>query len=310
MRKQTPETIIQMELPDNNLLLINKERGVTSFQEINRIRKELGVSKTGHAGTLDKDAEGLLLVCTGKATKLLKFLVGLDKTYIAQIHLGIQTTTDDAEGEVYAKSDSSNFSLDVIKHHLEKYCGKIMQRPPNYSAVHINGKRAYQIAKNGENPEIKAREVTIHNIKIIDFASPILTLEISCSSGTYIRSLARDIGIDTGYFAHICGLKRTKIGTFSLKDAFSFEEIKNKTFKAYSPEIIVSNIPTLELKEEFVNYPCCGKPIFFNMLKSCPKNSGYYKLINNDKLTAILIYNGNKLQYDLVYNTENVRIQS
>ena len=115
-----------MELPNNNLLLINKARGVTSFQEINRIRKELGISKNGHAGTLDKDAEGLLLVCTGKATKLLKFLVGLDKTYIAQIHFGIQTTTDDAEGTVCAKSDTSDFSLDVIKEHLknitEKFC--------------------------------------------------------------------------------------------------------------------------------------------------------------------------------------------
>lgn len=309
MRKQTPEIIIQMELQDS-LLLINKERGVTSFQEINRIKKELGVSKTGHAGTLDKDAEGLLLVCTGKATKLLKFLVGLDKTYTAQIHLGIQTTTDDAEGEICAENYSSCFSLDTIKQHLKKYHGKILQRPPNYSAVHINGKRAYQIAKSGENPAIKKREVTIHNIRIIDFAPPILTLEISCSSGTYIRSLARDIGIDTGYFAHICALKRTKIGNFLLENASSFEEIKTKNFKAYSPETIVSNIPTLKLKEESIHYPRNGRPIFLNMLKDSPKISGYYKLMNKDKLAAILIYNGNKLQYDLVYNTENARNQS
>lgn len=299
-----------MELQDSSLLLINKERGITSFQEINRIKKELGVSKTGHAGTLDKDAEGLLLVCTGKATKLLKFLVGLDKTYIAQIHFGIQTTTDDAEGEICAENKAPCFSLDIIKQHLKKYHDKILQRPPNYSAVHINGKRAYQIAKNGENPAIKEREVTIHSIKIMDFTSPILTLEISCSSGTYIRSLARDLGIDTGYFAHICALKRTKIGNFSLENAFSFEEIKNKNFKTYSPETIVSNIPTLKLKEESMHYPCNGRPIFLNMLKSSPKNSGYYKLMNEDKLTAILIYNGNTLQYDLVYNTENAEIQS
>ena len=209
------EIMLQMELTNNNnLLLINKERGVTSFQEINRIRKELNVSKTGHAGTLDKDAEGLLLVCTGKATKLLKFLVGLDKTYIAQLHLGIQTTTDDAEGEIFAKNEEAAFSIDVIKQHLAKYHGKILQRPPNYSAVHINGKRAYQIAKSGEIPNIKEREVTIYDIKILDFTSPILTLEITCSSGTYIRSLARDIGIDTGYLAHICSLKRTKVGNF------------------------------------------------------------------------------------------------
>lgn len=306
---KTPEKIIQMELPDNNLLLINKERGVTSFQEINRIRKKLGVSKTGHAGTLDKDAEGLLLVCTGKATKLLKFLVGLDKTYIAQIHLGIQTTTDDAEGEICAKNDSSYFSLDTIKQHLKKYHGKILQCPPNYSAVHINGKRAYQIARSGENPEIKAREVTIHDIKIIDFSSPVLTLEISCSSGTYIRSIARDIGIDTGYFAHICALKRTKIGNFSLENAFSFYEIENENFKVYPPEIIVSNIPTLELKEDFINCTCNGKPILLDMLKSSPTNPGYYKLMNKNKLAAILTYNGNKLQYDLVYNTGSTGIQ-
>lgn len=293
-----------MELPNNNLLLINKERGFTSFQEINRIRKELGISKNGHAGTLDKDAEGLLLVCTGKATKLLKFLVGLDKTYIAQIHFGIQTTTDDAEGEIFAKNDISDFSLDIIKEHLKKYHGKILQRPPNYSAIHVNGKRAYQIAKNGETPEIKEREVTIHNIKILDFNSPILTLEISCSSGTYIRSLARDIGIDTGYLAHICALKRTKVGDFDLKDAFSFEDIKNKNFKTFSPESIVSNLPIIELKEEFINCPYNGKPISSQMIKNLPEKNGFYRLMNNDKLTAILIYENNKFKYDLVYDNK------
>lgn len=297
------EIMLQMELTNNNnLLLINKERGVTSFQEINRIRKELNVSKTGHAGTLDKDAEGLLLVCTGKATKLLKFLVGLDKTYIAQLHLGIQTTTDDAEGEIFAKNEEAAFSIDVIKQYLPKYHGKILQRPPNYSAVHINGKRAYQIAKSGEIPNIKEREVTIYDIKILNFTSPILTLEITCSSGTYIRSLARDIGIDTGYLAHICSLKRTKVGNFLLEDAFSFNDIKNNNFKTYQPETIVSKLPTLELKNEFINYPYNGKPISTKMLKNIPEKSGYYKLLNEDKLVAILIYDGNKLQYDLVYN--------
>lgn len=290
-----------MELPNNNLLLINKERGITSFQEINRIKKELKISKNGHAGTLDKDAEGLLLVCTGKATKLLKFLVGLDKTYVAQIHLGIQTTTDDAEGDICAKNETSIFSLDVIKQHLENYKGKILQRPPNYSAVHVNGKRAYQIAKGGEVPEIKEREVTIYDIKILDFTSPILTLEISCSSGTYIRSLARDIGIDTGYFAHICALKRTKVGNFSLEDAFSFNDIKNKNFKTFPPEIVVSNLPTLELKDDFINYPYNGKPIHPKMLKQIPDNFGYYKLLNDNKLVAILIYEDNKIKYDFVY---------
>lgn len=290
-----------MELPNNNLLLINKERGITSFQEINRIKKELKISKNGHAGTLDKDAEGLLLVCTGKATKLLKFLVGLDKTYIAQIHLGIQTTTDDAEGEICAKSEISDFSIDIIRKHLEKYIGKILQRPPNYSAIHVNGKRAYQIAKDGKIPEIKEREVTIYDIKILNFTSPILTLEISCSSGTYIRSLARDIGIDTGYFAHICALKRTKVGSFLLENAFSFEDIKNGKFEVYSPEIIVTNLPILELKDNFISYPFNGKPILPKMLKHIPEKNGYYKLLNNNKLIAILIYENNKIQYDLVY---------
>ena len=294
-----------MELPNNNLLLINKARGVTSFQEINRIRKELGISKNGHAGTLDKDAEGLLLVCTGKATKLLKFLVGLDKTYIAQIHFGIQTTTDDAEGTVCAKSDTSDFSLDVITEHLKKYHGKILQRPPNYSAIHVNGKRAYQIAQEGETPEIKEREVTIHNIKILDFTSPILTLEISCSSGTYIRSLARDIGIDTGYLAHICALKRTKVGDFDLQNAFSFEDIKNKSLKVHSPESIVSNLPIIELKDEFINHPYNGKPISLQMVKNPPEKNGFYRLLNNDnKLIAILIYENNRFKYDLVYDSK------
>ncbi len=293
-----------MELTNNNnLLLINKERGVTSFQEINRIRKELNVSKTGHAGTLDKDAEGLLLVCTGKATKLLKFLVGLDKTYIAQLHLGLQTTTDDAEGEICAKNENTVFSIDIIKQQLAKYHGKILQRPPNYSAIHVNGKRAYQIAKNGEIPNIKEREVTIYDIKILNFISPILTLEITCSSGTYIRSLARDIGIDTGYFAHICALKRTKVGNFLLENAFSFNDIKDNNFKSYSPETVVENLPVLELENAFINYPYNGKPISIKMLKKTPTIPGYYKLLNNNKLVAILIYDGNKLQYDLVYNS-------
>ncbi|MCK4796020.1 MAG: tRNA pseudouridine(55) synthase TruB, partial [Spirochaetes bacterium] len=192
---------------NEGIILLDKSSGITSFQAVYRLKKILKIKKIGHSGTLDSNATGLLIIAIGKATKLLKHIIGQPKKYIAEFYFGIQTNTDDVLGTVIKKY-KGKIDLEKIKKFLPEFTGKIKQIPPNFSAVHVNGKRAYKIAIGGEKPDIKAKEIEIKNINLISFISPILKLEIECSSGTYIRSIARDIGIKTEYYAHLCSLRR------------------------------------------------------------------------------------------------------
>jgi tRNA pseudouridine55 synthase len=288
----------------DGILLINKEKNKTSFQIIAELRKILNIKKIGHSGTLDKNATGLLIIGIGRSTKLLKHFTKLPKKYIAEIYFGKQTNTDDANG-IPTKSFNGKIDLNQIKSNLNSFKGKINQIPPDYSAVHIDGKRSYQIAKKNQKPKLKKRIVEVNKLKIISFKNPFLKLDIECSSGTYIRSIARDLGIKTGYYAYLYSLIREKIGVFNLKKADTLKNINSGNFKIISPFKALKDIDSIEINKNYINDIKNGKKIIIdwfkenNIIKNL--NNGYYKLHYKNELLAIIEFNNGNFKYDLVY---------
>lgn len=208
------------------LLLINKPIGITSHDVVYRVRKVTGEKKVGHAGTLDPEASGLLIVGVGReATKKLGWLTtGTKKTYKAEITLGATSTTDDREGQLEHVSDTRP-SRSELATTLSKFSGKITQAPPIYSAIKLNGKKAYDLARKGKKVKLEAREINVHKLKLIGYNYPKVEIECTVSAGTYIRALARDIGISLGTGAFLSALERTRIGDFTLKNATELKDL-------------------------------------------------------------------------------------
>lgn len=212
----------------SGLLLIDKPVGISSFGVIRKIRKILNIRKIGHGGTLDPFASGLMILGVNKGTKLLSQFLHADKTYIGEFYFGATSTTDDPEGEISYTQNVQPFSQGELEKVLPEFIGKILQTPPVYSALKIQGKRSCDRVRSGEDMteemEKKTREVEIYSIKILGFDFPKVTLEVHCGGGTYIRSLARDLGekMDTG--AYLLNLRRTGIGEFTTEEAEKIEE--------------------------------------------------------------------------------------
>ncbi|MFA5318095.1 MAG: tRNA pseudouridine(55) synthase TruB [Patescibacteria group bacterium] len=203
----------------NNLFAVYKPKGPSSNQMLNKIRKLSGTRKVGHAGTLDPLASGVLVVGIGReATKKLRYIMEEEKEYIGTVKLGETSETDDEEG-IKSKVESHKVESHKIKKVIEKFQGKIMQVPPVYSAVKVKGKEAYKRARKGENVEMAPREVEIKEIEILEYKWPYLKIKVVCGSGTYIRSLARDIGERLGVGGYLADLERIRVGDFNKKDA-------------------------------------------------------------------------------------------
>ncbi len=216
------------------LVLIDKEIDWTSFDVVNKLRGSLKTIlnipkiKVGHAGTLDPLATGLVIICTGKATKRIDSFQNLEKEYVAEITLGATTPSYDLETEIDERFPYEHIDITLLEETLKKFTGEITQVPPKYSAKWIDGKRAYVLARQGEEVKLKSSLVTIHEIEIIEFDLPKLIIKVRCSKGTYIRSLAKDIGISLKSGAHLSGLRRTKIGDYHANDAQKISDyIKN-----------------------------------------------------------------------------------
>lgn len=226
-------------MQNKNILLINKPSGPTSHDIVDRVRKITGEKRVGHAGTLDPFAEGLLIVLAGReATKRQSEFMKLDKEYVATLRLGRESDTGDLTGKFQMSNvpclPAGKIQMSKIKEILKLFIGEIDQVPPEYSAIKIKGKKAYELARKGEKVDLKPRKIKIYDIKILEYQWPLLKLKINCSSGTYIRSLARDIGrklkCAAGRSLVPCGaylekLVRTKIGRYSLGSALSLEDI-------------------------------------------------------------------------------------
>jgi tRNA pseudouridine55 synthase len=215
----------------SGILLVDKPQGLTSHDVVSRTRKAAGTRKVGHAGTLDPMATGLLVLGLNSSTRLLTYLVGLDKEYFATIRLGVSTSTDDAEGEVLETgsmgsmiSTGSITDADVAEG-IRKLTGPISQVPSSVSAIKVDGKRAYDRVREGETFELKPRNVTISRFEVLDRRGDELHVRVECSSGTYIRALARDLGADLGVGGHLTALRRTRIGPFTIDNASELEGI-------------------------------------------------------------------------------------
>ncbi|MEE4295134.1 MAG: tRNA pseudouridine(55) synthase TruB [Wenzhouxiangella sp.] len=214
-----------MSSPDSGILLLDKPQGLSSNAALGRAKRVLGLRKAGHTGTLDPMASGLLVLCFGEATKVAGFLLDGDKTYLAEIFLGATTDTDDAEGEVIEHRPVPSMSSAVIEGALDGFRGEIQQAPPMYSALKHHGQRLYALARRGESVERPARPVTIHELLLLDTQPDRMTVQVRCSKGTYIRSLARDLGEKLGCGAHLSALRRTQSGPFALSDAVRLAEL-------------------------------------------------------------------------------------
>jgi tRNA pseudouridine55 synthase len=225
-------------LPKQNIsgvLLLDKPYGLSSNAALQKAKLIFNAAKAGHTGTLDPLATGLLPICFGEATKFSSFLLDANKEYIATIKLGISTTTYDAEGVITATNQVMNSPAEVLKC-INTFLGTITQYPPIYSALKVNGRALYDYARNGEEVTIKSREITIHELELLEFiSSDEFTLRILSSKGTYIRSLAHDIGQKLGCGAHLSGLVRTKTNNFTLQQAKTLNELANS-----DPEDIVN----------------------------------------------------------------------
>jgi tRNA pseudouridine55 synthase len=221
-------------------LLINKPKGITSHDVIYFVRKITTEKKVGHAGTLDPNATGLLIVGVERSsTKKLGWIAkDTKKTYEAEIYLGEERDTDDSEGQIISeKSDFQPPDMTLLKKTLTGFKGKQKQTPPAYSALKIKGKKAYELARKGEKVVLKERDVVIHSIELLQYKYPVLTIRTTVSSGTYIRALARDIGKQLGCGAYLRNLKRTKIGDYNLVDAKDMDELTPNNWKNFAIEI-------------------------------------------------------------------------
>lgn len=221
----------------SGILLTDKPAGPSSFDVVRRVRKALKVRKAGHAGTLDPFATGLLLLCLGEATKLVPFLMPEPKTYRAVAKLGEETDTQDPTGEVTVRSDRLPGPEEIYAA-AARFVGEIEQTPPMYSALHHQGERLYRLARRGETVQVKPRQVTIYELQVEEVALPLVTLTVTCSQGTYIRTLAADLGRALGCGAHLAALRRLAVGPFRVEQALALEAVEERAGEELYSRII------------------------------------------------------------------------
>lgn len=216
------------------VLLVDKPGGMTSFDVVRRVGRVLGTRRAGHCGTLDPMATGLMLVCWGWSTRLVPWLTSDRKRYVARVRLGARTSTDDAEGEVLATAPVPMRDRDELDRDLDAFRGSFSQVPPRVSAVHVDGKRAHALARQGVAFEIAPRDVEVHRLDLLAWEGTELTIDVDVSKGTYIRSIARDLGDALGCGGHLTALRRTHSGIYSVDDAIALDALDESVARARS----------------------------------------------------------------------------
>lgn len=291
----------------SGILPVNKPKGISSFDVIRDIKKmlppELKNEKIGHGGTLDIPAEGVLPILFGEATKAFDFLLASDKIYRAVIQFGALTDTDDADGKVIQTFDKKT-TLDEINAVLPKFTGKIEQFPPKFSALRVNGVRSYELARNDRDVVLKPRTVEIFGLDAGSFnpESQRLNLTVRCSSGTYIRSLARDIGNSLGTGGYIVELLRTKSAGITLEQCHPLPDLNvyNIADKILdlNGALDIPELKLIPLREYITN----GKILTDNLFEVPPVRDGTYKIVRDKKLLSVVERNGGKIKYLRVFN--------
>jgi tRNA pseudouridine55 synthase len=252
----------------DGVFLLDKPLGFSSNQALKKIQWLFNAKKAGHTGTLDPMASGLLPICLGEATKFSHRLLDANKTYIATIQLGITTSTGDQEGEVILEKEVV-FNEAQLEDILKKFIGDITQVPPMYSALKFEGKPLYEYAREGIEIERKSRQIKIYDIKLIKMEESVITIEVLCSKGTYVRTLAEDIGQALGCGAHLKGLERTQTGNFQLSDALSIEALEGMTMASREKELmpidaLLDELLSIQLTETETEAIKKGQSIDFN----------------------------------------------
>ncbi len=250
----------------SGFLNVHKPEGPTSHDVVDRIRRHTGVRRVGHGGTLDPFATGVLVVCLGKATRLAEFLIGSPKEYRAVVELGRSTDTYDRTGQVTAERDPSGVTREQVEAALARFQGKVLQTPPPFSALKRGGVPLYRLARAGQKVQADPREVEIARVDLVAWDPPRLTLEVACSAGTYIRSLAHDLGQALGCGAHLVDLVRLRSGRFRLEEAVPLEAILAAGPEEWQRwllplEVAVEHLPRVDLDAEEVRRLSQGQPI-------------------------------------------------
>ncbi|MEI5673619.1 MULTISPECIES: tRNA pseudouridine(55) synthase TruB [unclassified Nocardioides] len=250
---------------DAGLVVVDKSGGMTSHDVVSRVRRLAGTRKVGHAGTLDPMATGVLVLGVNRATRLLGHLMLTEKGYDATVRLGVATTTDDAEGEVTATAAADHLDEAVVRAAFAEQVGELLQVPTAVSAIKVDGKRAYQRVRDGEQVELKARPVTVHALEVLDHrvVGECLDVDVSlrCSSGTYVRAIARDVGAALGVGGHLTALRRTAVGPYDLGVARTLEELGESFAVLPVADAARAAFPAVELDDEQTRDVRVGRPI-------------------------------------------------
>lgn len=283
----------------DGVLIINKPKGFTSHDVVNILRKALNTKKIGHTGTLDPNATGVLPILIGKATKISKYLIEHNKTYIATISLGEKTDTGDDQGNIIEKDlNFQNISCKQIGDVLKTFIGKQKQIPPIYSAIKINGKKAYEYARKGQTVELEPRNIEIYSIDLIKIENNEITFEVSCSKGTYIRTLCEDIAKKLGTIGYMKELTRTNVNEFKLGNAVTIDEIKENSLivkeKVINIETIFKDKPELKLNDR-------KKELFLNGVRlTFEEPNDIYRIYNNNEFIGLGTVQDNLLKRDVI----------
>jgi len=280
----------------NGIINVYKEKGFTSHDVVAKLRGIVKQKKIGHTGTLDPDATGVLPVCLGSATKLCDMLTDKSKEYVATMRLGICTDTQDISGQVLSTKEVSISKEDVMKA-VESFLGKYEQIPPMYSALKVNGKKLYELAREGIEIERKARNVEIFEIEILDISLPDITMRVFCSKGTYIRTLCHDIGLKLGCFGTMLTLERTKVAGFLLENAYKLSDIETIVKENRMGDILVKTEEMFECASVhvaplFEKLLLNGNPIYLNQIVERMRigDKEQVKVYAKDKFCAIYQY--------------------
>ncbi len=263
----------------NGLFLIDKPKGITSHDVVDRVRRILNIRKVGHTGTLDPAATGLLLICVGKATRLTSFLQDLDKTYQGVMVFGLTTSSMDEESEILEEKDASGLNRGEVENLFAHLRGKITQTPPAFSAVHWKGERLYKLAREGLEPTPSPRQVEIYALSLLDFIGgrhPQVKFKIHCSKGTYVRSLCAEVGKYSGYGAYQASLQRTQIGPFLLEKARTLEDLENIMAGDRADRVLIGlrdalpHLPLVKVKKEAEKVIGWGRALYISHLDDSP----------------------------------------
>jgi tRNA pseudouridine55 synthase len=210
----------------SGVLVVDKPVGLTSHDVVQIVRRGTGIRRAGHTGTLDPRASGVLVILIGPAVRLSEYVSASDKRYQATIRLGSTTDTYDSEGTITSSSEVGDIDEQEFDEILQKFVGEMEQVPPPYSAVKVKGRKAYELARKGEEVELEPRTINVYSLEVLEWAPPEAVVDVYCSSGTYVRSLAHDLGKELGTGAHLVGLRRTKSGRFTLRDAVPLRRLQ------------------------------------------------------------------------------------